>query len=406
MEGQNPQRSSASSKVRRSTPRVALLIETSNAYGRGVLAGVAEFVQAHGPWSIFLPEKGRTDESAVSRLRGWKGDGILVRAEDRITARSTLACRSAVVDLGAAGYLPQAPAVHSDTEAEAGLAFDHLWERGFRHLAFCGVSDYAWVRWQEKEFCRRAVNAGATVAVHVEPLQHSQAGGWAADRKRLVQWLRALPKPVGVFACYDLRGQQLLDACRAAGLRIPDDVAVVGVDDDAVRCSLSDPPLSSVAPDTRRIGYSAAELLSELMAGKRVSPGMRLVPPLGVTARRSTDALMVTDADVATALRFIRDHCCEQISVDRLLDEVPLSRRGLESRFLKFVGRTPHAEILRCRVGHAKQLLARTDLPIKAVAARVGVGTPEYLSVLFRRLTGLTPSAFRAQHQPTRTTTA
>jgi len=382
--------------TRAGPPRVALLVETSNAYGRGLLAGVAEYVAAHGPWSVYLPEAGRADDTAAARLRGWRGEGVLVRAEDRATARAAAGCGSAVVDLSSAGLLPGVPAVHSDTAAEAALAFDHLWERGFRHLGFCGVSGYPWVRWQQDRFAELAAAAGADLSVHVEPLRLAAGNrGWSADRNALGKWLTRLPKPVGIFACYDLRGQQVLDACRSSGLAIPDAVAVVGVDDDAVRCSLSDPPLSSVAPDARRVGYQAAELLARLMGGEPVAAGMRLVPPTGVSARRSTDALAVPDADVAAALRFIRDHCCEPITVGDVLDQVPLSRRSLEGRFTRLVGRTPHAEILRGRVERAKQLLAGTDLPIKAVAERVGVATPEYLSVLFRKATGTSPSGYR-----------
>ncbi|MGC4033058.1 MAG: hypothetical protein QM754_15240 [Tepidisphaeraceae bacterium] len=113
----------------KSSPRVALLVETSNAYGRGVLSGIAEYVQAHGPWSVYLPETGRADDTAASRLRGWRGDGVLVRAEDRATAKAAAACGCAVVDLSAAGLLPNAPAVHSDLRAEAENGFRHLWER-------------------------------------------------------------------------------------------------------------------------------------------------------------------------------------------------------------------------------------------------------------------------------------
>ena len=250
-------------------PRVALLIETSNAYARGLLAGIAEYVREHGPWSVYLAEAGRAD-SVGARMRGWSGDGIIVRAEDARTARAASAFKRPCVDVSMAGHLPDAPVVHSDLHAEASLGFEHLWDRGFRNLGFCGVSDYAWVRWQYEGFRERAEAAGVTVAAHITPFQLSRAKGWAADRRAIGSWLASLPKPVGIFACYDLRGQQVLDACRAVGLRVPDDVAVIGVDDDAVRCSLSDPPLSSVAPDTRRTGYLAAELLDRMMAGEKL----------------------------------------------------------------------------------------------------------------------------------------
>jgi LacI family transcriptional regulator len=366
---------------------VALLIETSNGYARGVLAGIAEYVQMHGPWAIYLPEAGRAD-ALSSGFREWSGDGILVRAEREIIAK-TVAQRN----------LPDSPSVHSDVRAESAMAFSHLWERGFRNLAFCGVSDYQWVRWQEDSFCQLARTAGAKVSSYIRPLRLHQPGAWATERKALAVWLARQPKPLGVFACYDIRGQQVLDACEMAGLRIPDSVAVVGVDDDPVRCSLSNPPLSSVAPDTRKVGYMAAELLSKLMTGKRITAGMRFVTPVGVSARRSTDAYAIEDRDVATALRFIREHCCKPITVRQVIDLVALSRRSFETRFLEAVGRTPYAEILRCRMEHTKQMLTQTDLPMKAIAARVGVGTPEYLSVIIRRATGMSPSQYRQMHQ-------
>ncbi|MGC4033059.1 MAG: substrate-binding domain-containing protein [Tepidisphaeraceae bacterium] len=257
------------------------------------------------------------------------------------------------------------------------------------------MSDYAWVNDQHDRFKELATASGASVSSFIEPLRLMQPGGWAEDRSVIAAWLKKLPKPVGIFACYDLRGQQVLDACRAIGLTIPDDVAVVGVDDDAVRCSLSDPPLSSVAPNTRRVGYQAAELLDRMMTGEKIEPGMRLVAPIGVSARRSTDALAVPDPEVAAAVRYIRDHYSSPMTVDDILEHVSLSRRSLESRFVSHIGRTPHAEILRCRLERAKQLLVETDLPIKTIANRVGVGTPEYLSVLFQRAFNTTPSAFR-----------
>ncbi|HUO09704.1 MAG TPA: DNA-binding transcriptional regulator [Phycisphaerae bacterium] len=385
------------------TPRVALLVETSNAYARGLLSGIAEYIQQHGSWSIYLPESRRAD-AMDGRLRGWKGDGIIVRAEDPRTARAALSCGCPIVDLSAAGLLPQVPAVHSDVRAEAATAFDHLWERGFRNLGFCGVSNYHWVRWQLEQFRKLAGKAGIQIAQYVKPFRLTRARGWADDRRALASWLRQLPKPVGIFACYDLRGQQVLDACRFAGLGVPDDVAVLGVDNDVVRCSLSDPPLSSVAPNTTRVGFLAAELLSQLMGGTKIASGLRLVPPIGVIARKSTDALSIGDPDVAAALHFIRENCCSPIGVEQVLARISLSRRTLESRFMRLLGRTPHSEILRCRVERAKQLLSDTDLPIKTLARRVGVCTPEYLSVLFKRTLGTTPSAYRAQYQSIRQT--
>lgn len=379
-------------------PRVALLIETSNAYARGLLEGVAQHLHEQAMWSVFLPERGRGDP-APRWLRGWHGDGIIARAESASVARAVMASGLPAVDLSAAGLLRGVPWVHSDVRAEAEAGFAHLWERGYRRLGFCGATEYRWAEWQRERFVGLAREAGCECSEFVRPLVSSSATGLASGQRALARWLRQLRKPVGIFACFDVRGQQLLDACRSAGIRVPDDIAVVGVDNDPLRCGLSDPPLSSVVPDTHRVGYLAAQLLRQMMAGKAVPAEPHLVPPLGVVARRSSDALAIDDPDVSAAVRYIREHACEPINVKQVLEEVPLSRRVLESRFRNLLGRTPHEELLRCRIERARQLLMETELPVKAVAERVGVGNPEYLSVLFRRLTGCTPVAFRKQHR-------
>lgn len=373
---------------------MALLIETSNAYARGLLSGIADYVQTHGPWSIYLPETGRSDLTGQPLL-GFKGDGVIVRAENPRTARAALACGCPIVDLSLAGHLPGVPCVHSDVRAEAAAGFDHLWERGYRHLGFVGIRNYAWAQFQLDQFETLAREKGVSLATYLTPLHPGQPREWSADRRKLAAWLKRLPRPVGIFACYDLRGQQVLDACRHANLRVPDDVAVIGVDNDTIRCTLSDPPLSSVAPDTQRIGHLAAELLARLMGGEHLPPSRHLIPPRGLIARRSSDALAIDDPDIAQALRFIRDHACDGIGVKQVMKHVTLSRRTLESKFLRFLGRTPHAEIIRCRLDRARQLLTDTDLPIKAIASKVGVGTPEYLCVLFTKLLNTSPSAYR-----------
>lgn len=388
------------------TLRVALFIEPASAYSRALLGGVAEYVKRHGPWSVHLPQRG-SDDQFGKQLLAWDGDGIIVWAENRTTAAAVQALRIPTVDVCPAGLLPEAPTIHSDTRAEAQLAFEHFWDRGFRHFAFCGVIDQTGMRERHESFRATAEAMGASVEAIVRPLAFHRAADCAADRAALSTWLRALPKPVGILACCDARGQQVLDACRATGLRVPDDVGVIGVENDAVRCELSDPPLSSVAPDAHRIGYSAAELLTRMMNGDATKPGPHLVAPLGVVARRSTDSLAVADPDVELALRFIRENLHRPIDVGEILDRVQVSRRTLENRFLEHVGRTPHAELTRCRVECAKKLLRETTLPIKAIAGRVGVGSPEYLSVLFKRVLGTTPSAYRrAQYAPSATSLA
>ena len=223
-----------------------------------------------------------------------------------------------------------------------------------------------------------------------------EEGAAAEQVAEIGRWIATLPKPVGIMACYDSRGQQVLDACRSAGLAVPDEVAVIGVDNDELLCELASPPLSSVVPNAHRAGYVAAARLDRLMAGKKVTPMAELIPPLGVANRHSTDAFALDDRAIVRAVRMIREHACEGINVSDVLKTVPLSRRVLEQRFQKLLGRTPREEILQVRLARVKQLLGETELALYQIAERTGFEHVEYLSVVFKRETGVTPSAWRA----------
>jgi LacI family transcriptional regulator len=200
------------------------------------------------------------------------------------------------------------------------------------------------------------------------------------------------------MACHDLRGLQVLQVCRRIEIAVPDEVSVIGVDNDEILCSLSTPPLSSVAQDTYRIGYEAARLLDEWMAGERPEKGME-IEPLGVITRQSSEGFALTDPLISRAMQFIRDHACDGINVDQILEVVPLSRRMLEHRFKKILGRTPHDEILKLQFERAKQLLTETSLPLTTIAERVGFRHAEYLSVAFKRRFGSPPGEYRNEHR-------
>jgi LacI family transcriptional regulator len=372
--------------------KVALLIETSNAYARGLLQGVVAWQREHRPWSLFLAEHTRGDKPPAW-LADWDGDGIIARIENAGIARALRRVRLPMVDVSAARLVPALPWFETDDAAVAQTAFEHLRERGFRNFAFCGDPRFNWSNWRQEHF-QRAVQAEGGACFTYEP------ANVATDRDAtddLARWLRKLPKPVGVMACYDLRGVQVLDACRRLDVPVPDEVAVVAVDNDELLCELAHPPLSSVIPNTRRTGYEAAALLDRLMNGGKARGETHLIPPLGVATRQSTDVLAIEDPHVSRAVRYIREHACDGINVRDVLRAVPQSRRLLEARFKKLLGRTPHEEILRVQLRRVKQLLTETDLPLETIAERTGFAHPEYLSVVFRREVGLPPSRYRAQ---------
>jgi LacI family transcriptional regulator len=214
---------------------------------------------------------------------------------------------------------------------------------------------------------------------------------------RISEWLKSLPRPVGVLASNDVRGIEVLDACRRTELRVPEQVAVLGVDDDALLCEICSPPLSSISPNIERIGFEAAALLERLMEGGKSGFEVSFVPPLGITTRRSTDVLSVDDQPFATAVRYIRENACHGITVDEVLATLPMSRSTLERRFRTYLGHSPHSEIRAVQLARARQLLAETDHPLHRIAELVGIDHPEYFSVLFKRGVGQTPGEYRRQ---------
>ena len=381
--------------VFRPSPRrlkVALLIETSNAYARRLLQGVVRYIREHEPWSFYLVEQGRGD-APPAWLAHWDGDGIIARIENARIAEAVSVSKLPAVDVSAGRFVPTLPWVETDDVAIANLAVEHFLNRGFKHFAYCGDPRFQWSRRREDAFLDILLRHQQSAFTYV-PLSASVDEASAVVRN-LAEWLVHLPKPVGVFACYDIRGQQLLDACRQVGLSVPDEVAVVGVDNDELLCDLAFPPLSSIVPNAGLAGYEVAAFLARMMRGEKVAVDETRIAPLGVHLRQSTDVLAIADREIALALRFIREHACDPIDVADLLKVVPLSRRILEKRFVKLLNHTPHAEILSVRVNRVKQLLTETQLSLEEIAERVGFDHPEYLSVVFKRLCGMTPRDFR-----------
>ena len=376
----------------REPPKVALLIETSNSYAREMLAGIEDFIRAHGPWSVHLGEQGRGD-GVPAWFPRWRGDGILARVENARIAAAIEAAGAPVVDLSFAHLIASAPTFTTDNPAIARMAVEHFTERGFQHFAYCGRAEFGWSRDRGEAFEREVRAAGFHCDVYQQP---PRAGNDAdAETDAIAAWLAALPRPLALLACYDLRGQQVLDACRRAGVAVPEQVAVLGVDNDELLCALAPQPLSSVALSARRGGWLAAEALARLMAGGKVPGKVHFLPPVGVITRQSTDMLAVADPRVAKALRFIREHACEGIGVADVLRYAPMARRSLEKRMRATIGRSPNEEILRVKLARAQGLLASTDLSLGEVAGRCGFAHTEYLSVAFKREMGVPPGEFR-----------
>ena len=378
-----------------SMKHVAILIETSRAYGRGLLRGIARYNREHGQWSTFFQPQGLGDP-APAWLPSWRGNGILARIDNRLVARAVQRAGVPVVNMrGTITDLPF-PFIGSDNLAIAQLAAEHLLERGFRHFAFCGYRRtlHPKLDLRGDHFQRRIERAG----YHCEVLRQrkrQRPRSWEQQQTWIARWIAGLPKPIGILAANDDRGLQLLDACRRSQTDVPDQVAVLGVDNDEYLCDLSLPSLSSIDVNSEETGYQAAALLDRLMDGKRPPKRIPEIKPAGVIIRCSTDVLATHDKDLVRAVRYIREHACRPISPDDVVQFVNISRTSLESRCRDVLGRSLHQEIRKVQIDTARTLLADTDLPIKQIALRAGFKNVQYLTRVFSSIVGQPPAEYR-----------
>ncbi|WP_337174968.1 DNA-binding transcriptional regulator [Paludisphaera sp.] len=379
-------------------PHVALVVQTSMAYGRRILEGVARYSREHGPWSFYLEPRSRQDPFPAW-LESWDGDGVILSVSRPAGPASP---RMPTVDLDDQGGRPH---VQSDHRAIGALAAEHLLERGFRRFAFFGYLGFRWSTANYQGFAARVRREGFECRLYRGGQKASwghQIPAWEEEMETASRWIASLPKPLGLMACNDFRGVQALEACRRAGVSVPDEVAVVGADDDPIACELAHPALSSVIPDCRTIGYEAAARLDRLMRGDRVGRSTVIVPPLGVAVRRSSEFTAIADPCLAEAVRYIREHACRGIRVDDVLDSVTVSRSKLQRLFREELGRTIHETIARERIRLVERLLIETELGYEDIARRSGFAYLGYMSTVFRRATGLSPAAYRRQHSRSR----
>jgi LacI family transcriptional regulator len=377
--------------------QVAVLANVSRRYDRRVIQGIAAYARDAGNWDLYVEEE---LIQPLPKRKQWRGDGILAAMDDREVARAVGGLKVPLVGFGGGygWYDPDSriPYFATDNQAIGRMAAEHLLDSGFPRLACYGGRSSHARHWEEdriQAFRQRAVEAGVPCAIF--RARHATAQNWDTLQRELIAWLLSLEKPVGLLACTDLRARHVLQVCRTRGIRVPHEVAVVGVDNDETLCELTTPPLTSIEQGSRRIGYEAAALLAQLMAGRKPRQTCQVIPPESLVARQSTDVIACGDQELAEAIRYIRQHACDSIRVADVLNIAQLSRSTLERKFLDTLGRTIHLEIERVQVERAKQLLADTNLLVRQIAKRCGFRYAQYMTVVFRRCTGQTPLEYR-----------
>jgi LacI family transcriptional regulator len=378
-------------RVKFHIPRVAVLLHWDSIVSRNIRLGIARYVTACGPWKLFT----RYGDAfkPLGRLDHWDGDGIIAATHDEKFAEEVRSSGKVAVNISQS---PGFPNVTIDSVAVGRLAAEYLIKQGHKRFGYygVGVSNHSW---QERAgFIEAIRQAGVTEDIY-EPALKRMPVKWKIAQKLLVRWLPLLPKPIGIMACDDGHGRQVIEAARECGVLVPEELAVIGVANEEMICEFCNPPLSSITVQGERIGYEAAKLLDHLMAGGSPPETPILIPPGEVIVRRSSDMLAVADVDLAAAVRFIRENGNRPITVTDVLNEVAISRRPLERRFRKFVGHSPWREIRLTQISHVKKLLIETDMSMPKVAAASAFYDAKRLSTIFKEEMGVTPTAYRRQ---------
>ena len=382
------------SAKRKRVKHIALALPLDVVFVERLLPGILEFARSHGNWQFTrIPER---LTPSFDWLRNWDGDGAFVLIGNRTDVKVARSLPMPIVNVG--GYVldKRIPTVTLDQQMVGRLAAEHLLARRFHRFAYYGVRNLWYSEQRRTGFEAAVKSAGYQCNSFAGASLVGLPPNWRRAAGELARWLRSLQAPVGIMASWDLRAQILSEACAMIGLRVPEDVGIVGVDNDPIACEFSDPQLSSVSRNDRELGLQAAILLAQLLEGKRPPKLPILIPPDLVVARRSTDTLVIEDLEIAELVQQIRGQLNEVFGVERLLHLSSLSRRQLEQRFRKSVGSPPYVFLNELRVERAKVLLAESRRrTLTAVASECGFSELRRFRMVFRRLTKMSPAAYR-----------
>ena len=389
---------------------VALIIDTLGSYGRGLLSGIARYVQTHIGWRVIYEERKGIDRLPPWMVRGCC-DGVIARLRDGGQLRSLVRLDVPIVSLGEVNQRPASvPEILSDHRMIGQMAAHHFMERRINQFAYFGSANAVFSNLRLAGFREYLSEHNCPIELFGEEKwdfgvpKYKRRGDVFWEDSRLNEWLLKLPKPIGIMACNDYFGRILLSHCQRLNLHVPNEIAVLGVDNDEILCELSVPPLTSVDPSPDAMGFRAAELLAEILAGRHV-PGQTIYsPPKWVVARASTNIIALDDPTVVQALQFIRDRAGVGITTEHILDHlaksgVLASRSTLERKFRQHLSSTPHDEIAKARLEQIEKLLLGTKYTLIRIAQTVGVASEQQLTAFFRHHRSMTPGEFRRRNK-------
>ncbi len=381
--------------------RLAILATWQTSFGHGVVNGALAYCRAHGHWEQFVEH----DYSRLGLFKlgqiiaKWNADALLAEIWNLDQLHAMEQYQIPIVDVSGTWDSPRIYRVQTDDRAVGRMVAKHLRECGLKHFAYYGLPSILYSQLRQAGFVAELKTTGFDCAVR-NHTHRGKIGPLVANRKALGKWLAHLERPLGLMCCNDFHAREAIFACQEAGLRIPEDVALVGVGSDDLTCELVGTPISSVDLAPAKLGYEATAVLDRILSGKKPPRRPLLIPPGELRVRQSSDILTVSNPLVAAAIRFIQQHAHQPLLVDDVLREVPISRRALEMNFKALLGRSPQQQVFHAHLDLAKKLLTTTDLPVSTVAERSGFSSASVMSLIFLRATKLRPGQYRRQFRP------
>jgi LacI family transcriptional regulator len=380
--------------------RIALLLRPDSGYCRGVLRGIKRYAQQKHDWSFWMADK-IVDMSKM--MNKWRPSGIIAFAYLQEHYKQLKQARLPLVSIANVDTKAQFPTVCVNDYQVGRVAAHYLLKRGFCHFGFVGFPRSNYSNHRQKGFEAALAQDSHTPHIFMDPSwpQPDSVWDWTGEEK-IETWLRNLPKPCGLLATNDAVALRLSDICKHINIRIPEEIALLGVDNDDLFCELAQPQLSSVQIPMEQIGYEAAWLLDQTMQGKNTPATPYFLPPMTVVTRQSTDIKLIDDAQVAEIIQYIHDNAHTPITMEDVLDRFRISRRSLERKCRTELGRTPLQELIRVRIEKSLTLLSQTALPVSRIAQQVGFASSKQFCTMFRNKMQITPTAYRQQFHKVR----
>lgn len=383
--------------------KIILLIDFAEEYSKGLLKGIARYSREHGPWVFCRMPLYQRETIGVKGIlewaQEWGADGIIGQLYNDPDIQKIVDAGIPVIAQDFKERFTEIPNITGAHEEAGRMGAEYFLKKGFKNFAFYGFGDVVWSRERAEGFESRITEAGFTVNY----FEHKKARSseiWYYKPSSLSQWLSSLPKPIALMACDDNQGQHITEACRHSKIRIPEEVAVLGVDNDEMICEFSDPPLSSIGQDAETGGYEAARLLHYMITHKGQHDFYDIVvKPTQVFTRQSTDIFATHDEHIASSLKFIHRNTDKNLQVDDVVKQVPLSRRALEKRFVAVTGYPIYQYIFNLRIEKFCQKLLETDMTVFEIAMDIGLSDTKNISRQFKHIKGCTPIEYRNRYK-------